>query len=197
MKKFLMAMIVGLIICAGVKVEAAIFNEQQFEKLLVMTVQDADAVKEKNLPSDAATFQKQFNAYMTKFIEESNTEEDKGEMMKEIFLIGDPPASEGKPSLFGKNFLGKNAVIGLIDENGNLKVINMFAAPEDENDSFVTALVVNAFMQGFMTEAEAEEVLQQFDKNSSEPVIKNGIKFSFRKSTENGEEVKVLMATAE
>ena len=78
-----------------------------------------------------------------------------------------------------------------------MKVVDLFAAPEDENDSFVTALVVNAFMQGFMTAAEAEEVLKQLDKNSSEPVIKNGIKFSFRKSTENGEEVKILMATAE
>ena len=193
MKKFLMAMIVGLIICAGIKAEAAVFDEEQFKNLLVITAENPAAAGDKALPFDAVTFQKNFNDYMTNFIKETNANDDESAMMKELFFIGDPPNSEGKPSFFGKNFVGKSAIIGLIDEKGNLKILNLFVAPEDKNDSLAASLILQAFFRGILTEPEAESLLEELNKKPSAPIVKNGVKYSISKE----ENLSIITAIAE
>lgn len=178
MKKFLTAAIIGLIICLGVKVEASEFNQEQFQKLIVITVENPAFKQEKNLPFDAVTFQKNFNELMTKFIKGTDANKDDAATLEQLFLIGDPPKTDGKPGLFGKNFFGKNAIIGLIDEKGNLKVMNFFFAPEDENDSKVSTLLLDAFVKSIVFESESENLFEELNNNQNKPAIRNGAKFS-------------------
>ena len=193
MKKILTALIVGLIICASVKVEAAQFAEEQFSEMLSVTAQKS-AAESKALALDTATFQKNFNAFMTTFIKESNAGDDTP-TLEEIFLIREPLILQTDTGNFlAKDFMNRIAVVGSVEANGNLKTLNFFSTPaENKNEMVVTILVFQAFTQGISPELDVKELLGELEKNPGAPVTRSGVKFSVSKQGN----LEVITAVAE
>lgn len=193
MKKILTALIVSLIICASVKVEAAQFAEEQFSEMLSVTAQKS-AAESKALALDTATFQKNFNAFMTTFIKESNAGDDTP-TLEEIFLIREPLILQTDTGNFlAKDFMNRIAVVGSVEANGNLKTLNFFSTPaENKNEMVVTILVFQAFTQGISPELDVKELLGELEKNPGAPVTKSGVKFSVSKQGN----LEVITAVAE
>lgn len=178
MKKFLTALIV-LIICAGVRVEAAEFTQEQFNKMLSISAQSLNA-DNKNLSFDAQTFQKNFNDFMTNFIKESNAKDDDAKNMEEIFLIKEPMIVQTDAGNFlARNFLNRIAIVGLVDENGTLRNLIYFTTQtEDKNEAMVSVLVLEAFAKSISPDLSASTIMEDFEKNKNAPIVENGIKFS-------------------
>lgn len=191
MKKFLMTFIALLIITA--QVEAAQFAQEQFDEMISITVQKS-AAENKILALDAATFQKNFNAFMTNFIKESNAGDDTP-MLEEIFLIREPMIVQTDAGNFlAKNFMNHVAIVGSVEADGKLKVLNFFSAPtENKNDMVITVLIFQAFTQGISPGLDVKALLGELEKNPSAPVIRNGIKFS----TDNQGTMEIITAVAE
>jgi len=178
MKKFLTALIV-LIICAGVRVEAAEFTQEQFNKMLSISAQSLNS-ENKNLSFDAQTFQKNFNDFMTNFIKESNAKDDDAKNMEEIFLIKEPMIVQTDAGNFlARNFLNRIAIVGLVDENGTLRNLIYFTTQtEDKNEAMVSVLVLEAFAKSISPDLSASTIMEDFEKNKNAPIVENGIKFS-------------------
>lgn len=179
MKKIIAALIVGLIICAGVKVEAAELTQEQFDRMLSISSQSLNA-ENKNLSFDAATFQKNFNDFMTNFIKESKAKDADAKSMEEIFLIKEPMIFQTDAGNFlAKNFLNRVAIVGLLDADGTLKNLNFFTMQtEDRDEAMVSVLILEAFAKSISPDLSASTLLEDFEKNQNAPVTKNGIKFS-------------------
>lgn len=193
MKKILTALIVGLIICAGVKVEAAQFTQEQFSEMLSVTAQKS-AAETKALAFDAATFQKNFNAFMTSFIKDSNAGDDTP-TLEEIFLIREPLILQTDTGNFlAKDFMNRIAVVGSVEADGKLKTLNFFSTPaENKNEMVVTILVFQAFTQGISPDLDVKELLGELEKNPGAPVTRSGVKFSVSKQGN----LEVITAVAE
>lgn len=191
MKKFLMTFIALLIITA--QVEAAQFTQEQFDEMISITAQKS-AAENKILALDAATFQKNFNAFMTNFIKESNAGDDTP-MLEEIFLIREPMIVQTDAGNFlAKNFMNHVAIVGSVEADGKLKALNFFSAPtENKNDMVITVLIFQAFTQGISPGLDVKALLGELEKNPSAPVIRNGIKFS----TDNQGTMEIITAVAE
>ena len=191
MKKFLMTFIALLIITA--QVEAAQFAQEQFDEMISITVQKS-AAENKILALDAATFQKNFNAFMTNFIKESNAGDDTP-TLEEIFLLKEPLIVQTDAGNFlAKNFMNHVAIVGSVEADGKLKVLNFFSAPtENKNDMVITVLIFQAFTQGISPGLDVKALLGELEKNPSAPVIRNGIKFS----TDNQGTMEIITAVAE
>jgi len=179
MKKFLAAIIVGLIICAGIKVEAAEFTQEQFNKMLSISTQTLNA-ENKNLSLDAATFQKNFNDFMTNFIKETDAKDNDAKNLEEIFLIKEPMIVQTDAGNFlARNFLNRIAIVGLVDENGTLRNLIYFTTQtEDKNEAMVSVLVLEAFAKSISPDLSASTIMEDFEKNKNAPIVENGIKFS-------------------
>ena len=178
MKKFLVALVV-LLICAGVRVEAAEFTQEQFNKMLSISAQSLNA-ENKNLALDAVTFQKNFNDFMTNFIKESNAKDDDAKNMEEIFLIKEPMIVQTDAGNFlAKNFLNRVAIVGFLDENGTLRNLNFFTTQtDDKNEAMVSVLILEAFAKSISPDLSASTLMEDFEKNENAPIVENGIKFS-------------------
>ncbi len=179
MKKFLAAIIVGLIICAGIKVEAAEFTQEQFNKMLSISTQTLNA-ENKNLSLDAATFQKNFNDFMTNFIKETDAKDNDAKNLEEIFLIKEPMIVQTDAGNFlAKNFMNRVAIVGLLDANGSLRNINFFTIQtQDKDEVMVPVLILEAFAKSISPDLSASALMEDFEKNKNAPIVKNGIKFS-------------------
>lgn len=178
MKKFFTALFICLIICAGSKIEAAELTQEQFDQMFSITTQNS--TENKALTLDVPTFQKNFNDFMTKFIQESNAGDDKP-TLEEIFLLKEPLIVQTDAGNFlAKNFMNHVAIVGSVDPNGNLNTLNFFSAkPENKNDMVITVLIFQAFTQGISPQINIQELLGDLEKNQS--TTKNGIKFSVTK----------------
>ena len=178
MKKFLTALIL-LIICAVGKVEAADFTQEQFNKMLAISAQSLNA-DNKNLSFDAATFQKNFNDFMTNFIKESNAKDDDAKNMEEVFLISEPMIVQTDAGNFlARNFLNRIAIVGLLDADGTLRNLNFFTTQtEDKDEAIISVLVLEAFAKSISPDLSAEILMNDFEKNQNAPIVENGIKFS-------------------
>ena len=178
MKKFLTALIV-LIICAGVRVEAAEFTQEQFNKMLSISAQSLNA-ENKNLSLDAATFQKNFNDFMTNFIKETDAKDNDAKNLEEIFLIKEPMIVQTDAGSFlAKNFMNRVAIVGLLDANGSLRNINFFTIQtQDKDEVMVPVLILEAFAKSISPDLSASALMEDFEKNKNAPIVKNGIKFS-------------------
>lgn len=190
MKKFFTALFICLIICSNSKTYAAELTQEQFDKMFSMTNQISTENKTLNL--DAPTFQKNFNDFMTKFIKESNAGDDTP-TLEEIFIIKEPIIVQTDNGNFlAKNFMNHVAIVGSVDPNGNLKVLNFFSAkPENKNDMVVTVLIFNAFVQGVSPQINIQDLLGELEKNQS--AVRNGVKFS----TSKQENMEIITAVAE
>lgn len=179
MKKFLAAIIVGLIICAGIKVEAAEFTQEQFNKMLSISAQTLNA-ENKNLSLDAATFQKNFNDFMTNFIKETDAKDNDAKNLEEIFLIKEPMIVQTDAGNFlAKNFMNRVAIVGLLDANGSLRNINFFTIQtQDKDEVMVPVLILEALAKSISPDLSASTLMEDFEKNKNAPIVKNGIKFS-------------------
>ena len=179
MKKFLAAIIVGLIICAGIKVEAAEFTQEQFNKMLSISTQTLNA-ENKNLSLDAATFQKNFNDFMTNFIKETDAKDNDAKNLEEIFLIKEPMIVQTDAGNFlAKNFMNRVAIVGLLDANGSLRNINFFTIQtQDKDEVMIPVLILEAFAKSISPDLSASALMEDFEKNKNAPIVKNGIKFS-------------------
>lgn len=186
-----MTFIALLIITA--QVEAAQFTQEQFDEMISITAQKS-AAENKILALDAATFQKNFNAFMTNFIKESNAGDDTP-MLEEIFLIREPMIVQTDAGNFlAKNFMNHVAIVGSVEADGKLKALNFFSAPtENKNDMVITVLIFQAFTQGISPGLDVKALLGELEKNPSAPVIRNGIKFS----TDNQGTMEIITAVAE
>ena len=178
MKKFLTALIL-LIICAVGNVEAADFTQEQFNKMLAISAQSLNA-DNKNLSFDAATFQKNFNDFMTNFIKESNAKDDDAKNMEEVFLISEPMIVQTDAGNFlARNFLNRIAIVGLLDADGTLRNLNFFTTQtEDKDEAIISVLVLEAFAKSISPDLSAEILMNDFEKNQNAPIVENGIKFS-------------------
>ena len=179
MKKFLAAIIIGLIICAGINVEAAEFTQEQFNKMLSISAQTLNA-ENKNLSLDAATFQKNFNDFMTNFIKETDAKDNDAKNLEEIFLIKEPMIVQTDAGNFlAKNFMNRVAIVGLLDANGSLRNINFFTIQtQDKDEVMVPVLILEAFAKSISPDLSASALMEDFEKNKNAPIVKNGIKFS-------------------
>lgn len=179
MKKFLAAIIIGLIICTGIKVEAAEFTQEQFNKMLSISTQTLNA-ENKNLSLDAATFQKNFNDFMTNFIKETDAKDNDAKNLEEIFLIKEPMIVQTDAGNFlAKNFMNRVAIVGLLDANGYLRNINFFTIQtQDKDEVMIPVLILEAFAKSISPDLSASTLMEDFEKNKNAPIVKNGIKFS-------------------
>ena len=179
MKKFFMSLLVGLIICAGIKVEAAEFTQEQFNKMLSISTQTLNA-ENKNLSLDAATFQKNFNDFMTNFIKETDAKDNDAKNLEEIFLIKEPMIVQTDAGNFlAKNFMNRVAIVGLLDANGSLRNINFFTIQtQDKDEVMIPVLILEAFAKSISPDLSASALMEDFEKNKNAPIVKNGIKFS-------------------
>jgi len=179
MKKFFMSLLVGLIICTGIKVEAAEFTQEQFNKMLSISTQTLNA-ENKNLSLDAATFQKNFNDFMTNFIKETDAKDNDAKNLEEIFLIKEPMIVQTDAGNFlAKNFMNRVAIVGLLDANGSLRNINFFTIQtQDKDEVMVPVLILEAFAKSISPDLSASALMEDFEKNKNAPIVKNGIKFS-------------------
>ena len=191
MKKFLTLFIMLLMMTA--QVEAAEFTQEQFNRMLSISAQNYNA--EKNLALDVATFQKNFNEFMTNFIKESNATDDDAKTMEEVFMISEPMIVQTDVGYFlAKNFMNRVAIVGLVEADGTLKNLNFFTTQtEDKNETAVAVLILEGFTKSISPDLSASILFEDFEKNQNAPVIKNGIKFSI--ATE--ENVNFITAVAE
>lgn len=182
MKKFFVALIVALILSTGNIAAAAttLFTEDQFEKIVAHTVANPAADSAATLNVDAATFQRNYNAFITDFIRDTKAQGDDAAMMERIFMLSDAKTFEnGSKQLFTKNFGNRVVIIGLNESGGNFKVLNFFATlTEDRDDALFNVLVLQGFVRGIDPTLNAVDFLNEAQKDPSKPVIKNGVKFS-------------------
>ena len=180
MRKLCAVFAIILILTAGKSIEAADFTPEQVDKIFDITIQKGVDVENSALPFDTATFQMNFNAFMTDFISSVSNGEDFAAMQNAL-LINNPiisPRNEG--TVFAKNFFNRVAVVGLSDVDGKLKVLNFFATqPEGRDDSLYHVLILQAFVKGISPDYDATTLLNDLKKNST--VIRNGVRYTISK----------------
>ncbi len=182
MKNFFVALIVTLILSASniAAAETALFTEEQFDKIVAHTVANPAASEAATLNLDAATFQRNYNAFITNFIRETSAQGDDAAMMERIFLLNDAKTFENdSKQVFTKNFANRAVIIGFNEAGGNFKVLNFFATiAEDRDDALFNVLVLQGFLRGIDPTLNAGDLLNEAQKDPSKPVIRNGVKFS-------------------
>lgn len=182
MKNFFVALIVTLILSASniAAAETALFTEEQFDKIVAHTVANPAASEAATLNLDAATFQRNYNAFITNFIRETSAQGDDAAMMERIFLLNDAKTFENdSKQIFTKNFANRAVIIGFNEAGGNFKVLNFFATiAEDRDDALFNVLVLQGFLRGIDPTLNAGDLLNEAQKDPSKPVIRNGVKFS-------------------
>ena len=182
MKNFFVALTVALILSASniAAAETALFTEEQFDKIVAHTVANPAASEAATLNLDAATFQRNYNAFITNFIRETSAQGDDAAMMERIFLLNDAKTFENdSKQIFTKNFANRAVIIGFNEAGGNFKVLNFFATiAEDRDDALFNVLVLQGFLRGIDPTLNAGDLLNEAQKDPSKPVIRNGVKFS-------------------
>ncbi|MBE8952606.1 MAG: hypothetical protein SR1Q7_05620 [Quinella sp. 1Q7] len=182
MKNFFVALTVALILSASniAAAETALFTEEQFDKIVAHTVANPAASEAATLNLDAATFQRNYNAFITNFIRETSAQGDDAAMMERIFLLNDAKTFENdSKQVFTKNFANRAVIIGFNEAGGNFKVLNFFATiAEDRDDALFNVLVLQGFLRGIDPTLNAGDLLNEAQKDPSKPVIRNGVKFS-------------------
>ena len=182
MKKFFVALTVALILSAGNIAAAAtvLFTEDQLDKIVAHTIGNPAASNAATLNLDAATFQRNYNAFITNFIREAGAQGDDAAMMERIFTLNDAKTFEnGSKQIFTKNFMNRVVVIGFNESGGNFKVLNFFATlAEERDDALFNVMVLQGFVRGIDSNLNAVELLGELQKDPSKPVIRNGVQFS-------------------
>lgn len=181
MKKFCLALTIALILSISNFADAAtMFTAEQFDKIVAFTVKNPAVNSNATLNLNAATFKQNYDIFITNFIKETNAVGQDAAMMRQIFLLNDAKTYEnGTNQIFAKNFLNRVVIVGLNEIGGNFKVLNFFATiAEERDDAMFNVLVLNAFIRGINPDLDATELLNEASKNPSEPVIRNGVKFS-------------------
>lgn len=182
MKNFFVALTVALILSASniATAETALFTEEQFDKIVAHTVANPAASEAATLNLDAATFQRNYNAFITNFIRETSAQGDDAAMMERIFLLNDAKTFENdSKQIFTKNFANRAVIIAFNEAGGNFKVLNFFATiAEDRDDALFNVLVLQGFLRGIDPTLNAGDLLNEAQKDPSKPVIRNGVKFS-------------------
>ncbi len=182
MKNFFVALTVALILSASniAAAETALFTEEQFDKIVAHTVANPAASEAATLNLDAATFQRNYNAFITNFIRETSAQGDDAAMMERIFLLNDAKTFENdSKQVFTKNFANRAVIIGFNEAGGNFKVLNFFATiAEDRDDALFNVLVLQGFLRGIDPTLNAGDLLNEAQKDPSKPVIRNGVQFS-------------------
>ena len=175
LKKFFIALTI-LFCVAGNNVEAANkFTDDQLKQMISIT-RDNPAAVSMNL--DVATFKTNFNAFMAKFLEETNAGEDIAQL-KEIFLIGEQNTiTKNGKTLFLKDFHEDAAIFGSVDANGKFKVLNLFSTlAENKNELLIRRLVFDAFVKGISPDVDTTALLKKSKENPT--VTVGNVKFSF------------------
>ena len=182
MKKFFVALTVALILSAGniAAAATALFTEDQLDKIVAHTIGNPAASNAATLNLDAATFQRNYNAFITNFIREAGAQGDDAAMMERIFTLNDAKTFEnGSKQIFTKNFMNRVVVIGFNESGGNFKVLNFFATlAEERDDALFNVMVLQGFVRGIDSNLNAVELLGELQKDPSKPVIRNGVQFS-------------------
>lgn len=183
MKKFFLALLAATLIFAnGNAADAAApqITQEQFEQIVGRTVQSPAAASAATLNLNAATFQKNFNAFMTNFIGETSAKPEEAAQMAQIFTLNDAKTfNNGEKEIFTKSFLNRAVVIGLSDIGGNFKVLNFFAAQaEDRDDALFDVLILQAFVRGITPDFNAIDLLNAAKNNPDGSVIHGGVKYS-------------------
>ena len=182
MKKFFVALTVALILSAGniAAAATALFTEDQLDKIVAHTVGNPAASNAATLNLDAATFQRNYNAFITNFIREAGAQGDDAAMMERIFTLNDAKTFEnGSKQIFTKNFMNRVVIIGFNESGGNFKVLNFFATlAEERDDALFNVMVLQGFVRGIDSNLNAVELLGELQKDPSKPVIRNGVQFS-------------------
>jgi len=186
MKNFFVALTVALTVALILSAsniaaaETALFTEEQFDKIVAHTVANPAASEAATLNLDAATFQRNYNAFITNFIRETDAQGDDAAMMERIFLLNDAKTFENdSKQVFTKNFANRAVIIGFNEAGGNFKVLNFFATiAEDRDDALFNVLVLQGFLRGIDPTLNAGDLLNEAQKDPSKPVIRNGVKFS-------------------
>lgn len=184
LKKFFLALFAfALIVAAEHSVYAAAaaqITKDQFEHMAANTLQSAAASADATLNIDAATFQRNFDAFVKNFIGETNANAQDAAHMAQIFTLNDAKTFdvEGK-QLFAKNFLNRVMIIGVKDAGGNFKVLNFFAAQaEERDDALFDVLVLQAFVKGITPDFDAMDLLRTAKNDPDGAAIHNGVRFS-------------------
>ena len=177
MKKFFIALTILLAVTVSNAEAATQFTDEQLKQMISITMQNPAAVP---LNLDVATFQKNFDAFITDFFNRGD-DPDRSNKLKKIFLIGEPKlATADEMTLFVKRFPNGAAIFGSVDENGKFKVLNYFTTfTEDKNERLVHVMVFEAFIRGISPDNDAINLLTEAKENPT--VTKAGVKYSFVK----------------
>ncbi len=191
MKKIFVALTFMLILTGSHFAECAEFTREQVAQMISITVNNP-AAKNSKFAFDTETFRKNYNNFIKNFIAATNAGTD-AFMMKKIFMIDElklHARDEGK--IFAKNFLNKVAIVGLSNDYGKVKVLNIFIAPfEDKNDALFNVLVLQGFVAGITPGIDATALFEEIKRSPNETVIHNGVRYSV--TTEDN--LNVLTAT--
>ena len=175
MKKFFVAL--TILLCVTGNVNAAQFTAEQGEKMLSITLQSSAAP----LKLDVATFQKNFDAFITEFVKETNAGDD-SEAFRQSFLIGKPRlGSVDGHTVFVKNFMDMAAILGTVDADGKIETINFFYPQiSDQNDAMTYMLILESFAKGISPDLDAQALIDEANKNPDGTFVKGNVKFTFK-----------------
>ena len=155
-------------------VEAAEFTAEQSAKFFDMTVANPAATEEPSLPLDAATFQMNFNAFITDFLGTVSTGNDFAEMQSALSLNNPVVTAREDGTIFSKNFWNRVSIVGFSGTDGKLKVLNFFATqPDSQEESLYHVLILRAFVKSISPDYDAATLLGDLKKNPI--VIRNDI----------------------
>jgi len=175
LKKFFVAL--TILLCMAGNVNAAQFTAEQGEKMLSITLQNSDAP----LKLDIATFQKNFDAFITQFVNETNAGDD-AEAFRQSFLIGKPRlGSVDGRTIFLRNFMDMAAILGTVDADGKIETINFFYPQiADQNDAMTYMLILQSFAKGISPDLDAQALIDEANKNPDGTFVKGNVKFTFK-----------------
>ena len=193
MKRFLSALAIFLAISA--QVEAVPFSREQVDRIFI-DVESNENISTLNL--DVATLKNNFNAIITKILQQTMQTDDVS-AMEHLFLINDKDSklfSKPDGDIFA-NIFGdyRVALVGAGVPNRNFKILKLYyTTPEEKDESIFTIWLLTAFVGSISPNVDVQALMNDLTaENSSGTVIKDKIKFSIAADGN----LNVLTATAQ
>ena len=112
------------------------------------------------LPFNVASFQKDFNTQLEKFLEQNFAEEERSFWRKKLSLGDSKIFSHDEIVMFAKIFGNCACVIGFGETNGNFKILNFsFVESKKRFDKQLTYFVFTLFMKTFLPGVDTSEIV--------------------------------------
>ncbi len=120
-----------------------------------------------SLPFSPASFQKDFNAQLEKFLEQNFAEDDRTFWRKKLSLDDSQIFSDDEIFMFVKTFGDHVGIFGLGDADSKFKILSLCSVESKKHfDGKLKDFVFKLFMKTFLPKVDTSEIVAVLDENN-------------------------------